>query len=56
MRYRYGVFPEVGFPNDPKYPEFYNLGPEVRRNEGCNTTYIQKTETNETNISRQMVS
>lgn len=40
MRYRYGVFPEVGFHNDPKYPEYYQVGPELRRNEGCNTTFI----------------
>ncbi len=39
IKYRYGVFPEVGFANDPKFPEFYQKGPELVKNEGCNTTF-----------------
>ena len=70
MRYRYGVFSEVGFPNDPMYPAYYSVGPETRKNEGCNTTFLvneekyQKVSSNSSNnsgrsniaISRQMVS
>ena len=70
MRYRYGVFSEVGFPNDPMYPAYYSIGPETRKNEGCNTTFLvneekyQKVSSNSSNnsgrsniaISRQMVS
>ena len=66
MRYRYGVFSEVGFPNDPMYPAYYHVGPEIRKNEGCNTTLLaneEKYQTSSSNnssstigISRQMVS
>ena len=54
IKYRYGVFPETGFPGDALYPEFYHVGPAMRKNEGCNTTL----ETNRTDsmILRQMVS
>ena len=70
MRYRYGVFSENGFANDPMYPAYYSVGPETRKNEGCNTTFLvneekyQKVSSNSSNngarskiaISRQMVS
>ena len=70
IRYRYGVFSEVGFPNDPMYPAYYSLGPETLKNEGCNTTlsaseekYYQKFSRSNSSrsgngivISRQMVS
>ena len=54
MKYRYGVFPEIGFPGDKRYPEYYEVGPEIRKNEGCNTTYEEKV--SDSTISRQMVS
>ena len=53
MKYRYGVFPEIGFPGDKRYPEYYEVGPEIRKNEGCNTTYEEKV--SDSTISRQMV-
>ena len=70
MRYRYGVFSENGFANDPMYPAYYSVGPETRKNEGCNTTFLvneekyQEVSSNSSNnngrsniaISRQMVS
>ena len=60
MRYRYGIFPEVGFQNDPMYPEKYFLGPEEVENEGCNTTlkFFNRPHSNSstTRINRQMVS
>ena len=33
IRYRYGVFSEVGFPNDPMYPAYYSLGLETLKND-----------------------
>ena len=38
-RYRYGIFPERGFKNDPIYPYFWQVGPQKLPNEGCNTTF-----------------
>ncbi len=37
-RYRYGVFPESGFPRDPIYPDMFSVGDEQRANQGCNST------------------
>ena len=62
IRYRYGVFPEHGFPNDAMYPEYYDLGPIKRKNEGCNTTLTflgdetDSSTANNTGNIRQMVS
>ena len=53
MKYRYGVFPEIGFPGDARYPEVYEVGPEVKKNEGCNTTLGANS--TEPVILRQMV-
>jgi hypothetical protein len=34
-KYRYGVFPEVGFDNDPRYPSVYREGNATLTTEGC---------------------
>ena len=31
----FGVFSESGFINDPMYPEYFDNGIEIRKNEGC---------------------
>ena len=31
----FGVFSESGFTNDPMYPEYFDNGIEIRKNEGC---------------------
>lgn len=63
IKYRYGVFAESGFANDPMYPEQYALGPQWLKNEGCNTTWrmseaAEEKYNNSTYITanRQMVS
>ena len=34
----FGVFSEAGFLDDPMYPEYFDNGIEIKRNQGCNFT------------------
>ena len=49
-RYRYGVFPEIGFKNDPLYPYYWQVGPQKVKNEGCNTTFSFEDYNNTENV------
>ena len=49
-RYRYGVFPEIGFKNDPLYPFYWQVGPQKVKNEGCNTTFSFEDYNNTENV------
>ena len=34
----FGVFSETGFRDDPMYPEYFDNGLEIQKNQGCNLT------------------